>query len=93
MALGGACPGLVLAQIGSGVENSLFTFFGCLCGAFIFGLVHPYIVKPYFTKKHLPNFLDQLINIPYYVIPVLFAFCFLGIGITLGMKIIYLYFV
>ena len=32
MAVAGACPGMVLAQVGSGVPNSGLTFFGGLCG-------------------------------------------------------------
>lgn len=38
MTLAGACPGMVLAQVGSGVPNSLITMFGGLAGAAVYGL-------------------------------------------------------
>ena len=41
MAVAGACPGMVLAQIGTGVPNSGLTFAGGLLGALAFGLLEP----------------------------------------------------
>jgi len=38
MTLAGACPGMVLAQVGSGVPNSLVTMCGGLAGAAFYGL-------------------------------------------------------
>ena len=40
MAVGGACPGRVLAQLGSGVATSGFTLAGCLS------------VRPPFLRPH-----------------------------------------
>ena len=34
MAIAGACPGMVLIQVGSGVQNSVYTFAGCIVGAY-----------------------------------------------------------
>ena len=41
MAVAGACPGMVLPQVGSGVPNSGFTILGLCLGALTFGLLHP----------------------------------------------------
>mmetsp|Transcript_4301 Transcript_4301/g.8429 ORF Transcript_4301/g.8429 Transcript_4301/m.8429 type:complete len:736 (-) Transcript_4301:163-2370(-) len=48
MALGGACPGMVLIQIGSGVENSGFTFLGGAIAAGVYGFTQP-AFAPYLT--------------------------------------------
>lgn len=49
MALSGACPGMVLAQVGAwvGGGSGLVTFVGCLTGAFVYGVCNP------FFEKHL----------------------------------------
>ncbi|KAH3867574.1 UPF0394 inner membrane protein YeeE-like isoform X2 [Dreissena polymorpha] len=52
MTLSAACPGMVLAQIGSWVPNSIFTLIGCLVGALTYGMVAPYIQK--LTKPTKP---------------------------------------
>jgi len=41
MAVGGACPGMVLSQVGAGVPYSGLTLVGGLLGAFIYGLLEP----------------------------------------------------
>ncbi|WAR29531.1 YEEE-like protein [Mya arenaria] len=41
MTLSGACPGMILAQIGSWVPNSIFTAIGCLVGALTYGMAAP----------------------------------------------------
>lgn len=41
MAIGGACPGMVLPQVGTGLPNALLTTLGGLLGALCFGLVEP----------------------------------------------------
>eukprot|EP00808_Paulinella_micropora_P007367 g41343.t1 len=42
MTVSGACPGMVLAQVGSGVPNALWTLCGCLLGAASYGVLQPY---------------------------------------------------
>ncbi len=37
--MSGACPGTVLAQIGEGKLYGLITFFGMLCGTYIYALL------------------------------------------------------
>lgn len=45
MAVGGACPGMVLAQVGSGTHNAVYTLVGCFTGALTFGFIEPFITK------------------------------------------------
>eukprot|EP00055_Hartaetosiga_balthica_P012073 m.57441 g.57441 ORF g.57441 m.57441 type:complete len:462 (-) comp7827_c2_seq1:257-1642(-) len=45
MALGGACPGMVAAQLGSNVNNAWITFLGAVIGALFFGLFEPVIAR------------------------------------------------
>lgn len=46
MAIGGACPGMVLAQLGAGVPNAIYTYAGGLVGAILYGLTDQF-VKPW----------------------------------------------
>lgn len=41
IALAGACPGTVLAQVGAGYRDALFTLAGGLCGAIAFSYAEP----------------------------------------------------
>ena len=41
MAAAGACPGMVLSQVGAGVPHSGITLAGGLTGALVFGVVRP----------------------------------------------------
>ncbi|KAL5009310.1 hypothetical protein ScPMuIL_014891 [Solemya velum] len=45
MTVAGSCPGMVLAQVGAGAGNAVFTLTGALCGAFVYGMLEPTIVK------------------------------------------------
>jgi len=45
MALAGACPGTVLAQIGAGYKDAWAVLIGGIAGAFAFGYFHP-TIKP-----------------------------------------------
>ncbi|XP_041356163.1 uncharacterized protein LOC121373552 [Gigantopelta aegis] len=45
MTISGSCPGMVLAQVGAWAPNAIFTFLGTLCGAFLYGLVAPFLVR------------------------------------------------
>lgn len=45
MALAGACPGTVLAQIGAGYKDAWGVLIGGIAGAFAFGFFHP-TIKP-----------------------------------------------
>jgi len=43
MTLTGACPGMVLGQIGSSIPNAVYTWIGGLIGAILYNLIHPFI--------------------------------------------------
>jgi len=61
MAIGGICPGMVLAQIGAGVDNSILSLVSILIGALIYGLIEPFI-RFVTAKKTLPYcFMDEII--------------------------------
>lgn len=45
MSLAGACPGTVFAQVGMGVENSLFTLLGGYVGAAVYGFLNPVLKR------------------------------------------------
>ena len=84
MALSGGCPGMVWIQIGAGVDNSLITVSGCFVGAFIYGIIHPYIA-PLFQTSHIAEFWDELLNIPYYYLAIICGICFIAVSIVFGM--------
>ncbi|KAI8499255.1 hypothetical protein Bbelb_230190 [Branchiostoma belcheri] len=47
MTISGACPGMVLAQVGAGVGNgaALLTLLGCLVGVALYAAVEPWVVR------------------------------------------------
>ncbi|KAL3885197.1 hypothetical protein ACJMK2_025288 [Sinanodonta woodiana] len=55
MTLSGACPGMVLAQVGAWSANSIFTLIGCLFGALTYGLIGPLVSKISRPKKCFEN--------------------------------------
>jgi len=64
MAVGGACPGMVLIQTGAGVKSSLYTVAGGMMGAFVFGISEP-LIRPWISAAHIPSanvFIDQRKN-------------------------------
>ncbi|XP_078670255.1 thiosulfate transporter TsuA-like [Branchiostoma floridae x Branchiostoma belcheri] len=68
MTISGACPGMVLAQVGAGVGNgaALLTLLGCLVGVALYAAVEPWVVRytrpagPY-KKRHV----DDWVPLPY----------------------------
>ncbi|XP_052785406.1 UPF0394 inner membrane protein YeeE-like isoform X3 [Mya arenaria] len=66
MTLSGACPGMILAQIGSWVPNSIFTAIGCLVGALTYGMAAPLIQKYTQPKKPLKSkTVNQTLKLPF----------------------------
>lgn len=70
MAAGGACPGMVLAQVGSGVGTSGYTLAGCLSGALVHALIEPALAKrfsSYATNTVEATFVDKRMfpGVPY----------------------------
>ncbi|XP_066271323.1 thiosulfate transporter TsuA-like [Branchiostoma lanceolatum] len=77
MTISGACPGMVLAQVGAGVGmgSALLTLLGCLVGVAMYAAVEPWVVKytkptgPY-KKKHV----DDWVPLPYAALSFAFTF-------------------
>ena len=70
MAVGGACPGMVLPQVGTGLPNALLTTLGGLVGALCFGLLEPTFRAGFLGKGNLcsgtkEDFLDIKLNKPF----------------------------
>lgn len=65
MCLAGACPGMVLAQLGAGVRGSYSTLVGCLVGALLFGLVEPSSKRLLAVGKHMKPYVDLILGIDY----------------------------
>jgi len=82
MAVGGACPGMVLSQVGSGVPNSGFTLFGGFVGALIYGVLEPKLARPMFAKG--PRGFEK-VYLDKYISSVSFSFlaAFLGVVVAI----------
>ncbi len=65
IALAGACPGTLFAQIGAGYKDSIATFFGCLFGAAVFILVRPWLAQLLSGYPHEKITLDLILGWPY----------------------------
>lgn len=66
VAIAGACPGTVFAQIGAGYKDSIATFLGGLAGAFVFIKVHPWL--SYYLLGGIPQqklTLDTMLNLSF----------------------------
>ena len=68
MTISAACPGMVLAQIGSGQPNSIWVVVGCLVAALVYGGVESSIregiVKKGFIVPKDKRFVDELLGLP-----------------------------
>ncbi|GMH55238.1 hypothetical protein TL16_g01857 [Triparma laevis f. inornata] len=91
MSLASACPGMVLAQIGAGQKNSLFTVAGGIFGGFVYGALEPTIkstlIRPpnSYVFPREKRFVDEYLNVSPSKTPLLifflgiFALCFSGV--------------
>ena len=68
IALAGACPGTVVAQIGAGYRDAWFTIAGGLAGAMAYGYLHP-AIKPLFAGAAAgkPTY-ASLTGLPYWLL-------------------------
>ena len=73
ISIAGACPGTVLAQIGSGYRDAWFTVTGGIAGALVFGYLEP-ILRPVLLSggSGKPTY-DQLANMPFWLLALLVA--------------------
>lgn len=66
VALTGACPGTVLAQVGSGYRDALFTLFGGLIGAALFTTLKAPLIDPiFFSRGCTPVTFPELLGVPF----------------------------
>lgn len=66
VALTGACPGTVLAQMGAGYRDAIFTFVGGLLGAAFFMLIKGPILDPiFFSGEAQAMTFPTLLGIPF----------------------------
>ncbi|XP_013406129.1 uncharacterized protein LOC106170705 [Lingula anatina] len=66
MTLSGACPGMVLVQVGSWTPNSIFTLIGALTGTLLYGLFAPWIIRFSRPKKPFQKpTVHERFNIPF----------------------------
>jgi short subunit fatty acids transporter len=66
IALAGACPGTVLAQIGVGYRDAFFTLAGGLCGALVYSYATPRLANTLFTAGGGKLILSQALGVPYW---------------------------
>lgn len=66
IALAGACPGTILAQIGAGYRDAIFTLIGGLAGALAFTYAQPWIstILPSSGEKII---FTDLVGVPYWL--------------------------
>lgn len=77
--IAGACPGTVLAQIGTGYRDAIFTFIGGLFGALAFTYMEPNVLKPVLTAGAYGKLtLDQLLGLPFPAVALTFAAIIVG---------------
>ena len=76
MSVSGACPGMVLAQLGAGVNNSWITLLGGLAGALFYGIFETRIKGTHYaaaaaapprkaTSDDPPGFVDQRLGVSF----------------------------
>lgn len=65
IALAGACPGTVLAQVGAGYRDAWATLLGGLCGALAFSYLEP-MLRPWIDGGPGKLTLDQLVGLPFW---------------------------
>ncbi len=82
--IAGACPGTVLAQIGTGYRDAIFTFVGGLFGALLFTYLEPNLLKPILTSGAYGKLtLDQLLGLPFPAVALTFAALLTGVLVWL----------
>ena len=67
IALAGACPGTILAQVGAGYRDALFTLVGGICGAVAYSYATPALSTTFLTSGGGKIILTDLIGLPYWL--------------------------
>ena len=83
IALAGACPGTVLAQIGAGYRDAIVTLIGGLAGAIAYSYAEPALSKTTFGVSSGKLVLSAVLGIPYWAGAIGLALCCVAILIVL----------
>ena len=67
IALAGACPGTILAQVGAGYRDALFTLVGGICGAVAYSYATPALNNTFLTSGGGKIVVTDLIGVPYWL--------------------------
>jgi hypothetical protein len=73
IALAGACPGTVLAQVGAGYRDALFTVAGGLAGAVTYSYAQPALNSTFLGSGGGRIIFTELMGIPYWAGALAFA--------------------
>ncbi|XP_022331473.2 uncharacterized protein LOC111129400 [Crassostrea virginica] len=74
MAAAGSCPGVILAQLGSGTENSMYTLLGAFFGTVLYGILEPVVTDLTKPKQAIRfQFLYNVYGSPYFAMALPFA--------------------
>jgi hypothetical protein len=73
IALAGACPGTILAQIGAGYRDALFTLAGGLAGAVAYSYAEPALKGTMLAAGGGKIILSDLLAVPYWLAALLLA--------------------
>jgi hypothetical protein len=73
MALAGACPGTVMAQIGVGYRDAWFVLLGGVLGAMTFGYTHDRVSAAFFAEGPGEIRVDTLLGVPFWAAALVFA--------------------
>lgn len=73
IALAGACPGTVFAQIGAGYRDARLTLFGGLAGALAFVYLQPALAPMLKIGDHGKLTLDAVMDLPFSLVALVFA--------------------
>jgi uncharacterized membrane protein YedE/YeeE len=66
IALAGACPGTVMAQVGAGYRDAIFTLVGGLGGAVAYSYAEPTLSKTFLANGAGKLVLSDVLGIPYW---------------------------
>jgi hypothetical protein len=73
VAIAGACPGTVFAQIGAGYKDAIFTLSGGIAGSLIYPTLKPYIFNLFDPWPNEIITLDLLLNLPFWATALLLS--------------------
>ena len=87
IAIAGACPGTVFAQIGAGYKDSIAMLFGAIAGAIVYAEIKPLLMALIpFQGPAQKITLNQLFGLPFWAIAVPMICCLVSVLLFLEKK-------